>query len=354
MKCEIYKLHTIQEISSLHATGKLAVLYATSDVFLDYAHACQQAFKEIELIGCSTHKNLIKDGFITEAVLIFLSDIEIATYCLEDIGDYPILHIKEIEETLKQVAPLKNDSTICFSLCTFTSHEEMVMNTLEQLLSSHHIDLIGGTAATDSKDISYVMLNDSLKTDACVLTFIKNKTGKIKLYKENIFHPTHKWFIATDVDVDKRLLKKLDNKSSKEVIQKLVGSSDLESQFRSHPLGLVLDDDVYIISGRQVHSDGIEYYSNIYKNATLCAMELGDYKAINEATISHILKDIPHPSGTLAINCILRTIQFENEHFGKTFAANLSKLGTFAGFSSFGEQIHYHHCNQTLVLAVFE
>ena len=83
-------------------------------------------------------------------------------------------------------------------------------------------------------------------------------------------------------------------------------------------------------------------------------MELGDYRKINKETISQILNDIPHPSGTLAINCILRTIQFENEHFSKEFAQNLSRLGTFVGFSSFGEQIHYHHCNQTLVLAVFE
>lgn len=235
-----------------------------------------------------------------------MSDINIATYCLKDIGTYPILHIQEVEKTLNKLPKSSKESTFCFSLCTFTSHEEMVMNTLEQLLTSYDIDLMGGTAAADDKGVSYVLLNDVIETDACILTFIQNKSGRVKLYKENIFHPTNTWFIATDVDVDKRLLKTL------------------------------------------------EYFSNIYKNATLCKMQLGDYKAINEETVSTILKDIPHPSGALAINCILRTIQFENEHFNTDFAANLSKLGTFAGFSSFGEQIHYHHCNQTLVLAVFE
>ena len=354
MKCEIFKLYNPHEISSLQPTGKLAILYATSDTFLEYAHACQKIFKDIDLIGCSTHQNLLKDGFTSDAIIIFLSDVEVSTYCLKDIGQYPILHLKEVEETVKQIAPHSIDSSICFSLCTFTSHEEMILSTLEPLLTAYHIDLIGGTAANNSQDTSYVLLNQTIETDACVLTFIKNNAGKIKLYKENIFHPNHEWFIATDVDVDKRLLKKLDHKPCKEVIKNLIGYSDLENQFLSHPFGLVLNDDVYIISGKQVHSEGIEYYSNIYKNATLCTMTLGDYKAINQSTISNILKDIPHPSGTLAINCILRTLQFESENFSQTFATNLSQLGTFAGFSSFGEQIHYHHCNQTLVLAVFE
>ncbi|MBP3889090.1 MAG: FIST C-terminal domain-containing protein [Cellulosilyticum sp.] len=354
MKCSVHKLNNLQQISSIVPTGKLAILYATSDVFIDYAKVCQKNFKDIELIGCSTHKNLISEGFITDAVLIFLSDIEVATYCLEDIGDYPILHINQIKKTIQKLPSFSPESTICFSLCTFTSHEEMVMSTLEDLFKSHHIDLIGGTAATDQQDLSYVMLNDTIKTDACILTFITNKSGKIKLYKENIFKPTEDWFIATEVDVDRRLIKKLDNKPCADVIKQIVGHNDLQSQFLSNPFGLVLNDDIYIVSGKQVHSDGIEYYSNIYKNATLCRVELDDYHKISQETVSNILRDIPHPSGTLVVNCILRTIQFENEHFGPTFGQNLSKLGNFAGFSSFGEQIHYHHCNQTLVLAVFE
>ena len=354
MKCSVHKLNNLQQISSIVPTGKLAILYATSDVFKEYAKVCQETFKDIQLIGCSTHKNLISEGFTTQAIIIFLSDIEVSTYCLKDIGRYPILHIAQIEKSLKSLPSYNKDSTICFSLCSFTSHEEMVLTTIKQLLQNHQIDLIGGTAATDSTGTSYVLLNNTLETDACILTFITNKSGKIKLYKENIFHPTNDWFIATDVDVDRRLIKQLDNKPCKQVLQTLVGNHDIESQFLSNPFGLLLNDDMYIVSGRQVHSDGVEYYSNIYKNATLCRVQLGDYQKISKETVENILKDIPRPSGTLAINCILRTIQFENEKFDKTFAQNLSKLGDFAGFSSFGEQIHYQHCNQTLVLAVFE
>ncbi|MBE6024241.1 MAG: hypothetical protein E7231_13825, partial [Cellulosilyticum sp.] len=339
MKCTIHTLHHPNEISSLTPTGNLAILYATADTFIPYAKACQEHFKDIQLIGCSTHKNLLAEGFITNATVIFLSDIEVSTYCLKDIGDYPILHIHDIENTIEQLPSRIPDHTICFSLCTFTSHEEMVLNTLDPLLTSHHIDLIGGTAATDSNNTSYVLLNQTIESDACILTFITNKSGKIKLYKENIFYPTHDWFIATDVDIERRLIHKLDNKPCGQVLQKLLGTSDLESHFLNHPFGLVLDDDFYIVSGKQVHSDGIEYYSNIYKNATLCHLELGDYESITKETVSKILKDIPNPSGTLAVNCILRTIQFENEGFDKKFASNLSKLGTFAGFSSFGEQI---------------
>lgn len=354
MKCEIIKLSNTNQVLSLQPKGSLAILYAPSNVFLDYAKACQKTFSDIELIGCSTHMNLTKDGFISEALIVFLSDVEISTYCLEDIGTYPILHIQSIEDTIKRLSNCGIDDTICYSLCTFTSHEEMVMSTTQKLLEQHHIDLIGGTAATDSKNLSYILLNDQIKTDACILTFIRNQSGKIKLYKENIFFPTNEWYIATEVDVEKRMIKQLNHMPCKSVMQQIVNSNDLESHFLSHPLGLVLDDDVYIISGKSVQPNGIEYFSNVYRNATLSKMTQGDYRKISEETIKQILSDIPNPSGTLAINCILRTIQFENEHFSKEFAHNLSRLGTFVGFSSFGEQIHYHHCNQTLVLAVFE
>ena len=83
MKCEIIKLHNPNQVLSLQSQGSLAILYAPSDTFLEYANACQKSFSDIELIGCSTHMNLTKDGFIADALIVFLSDVEISIYCLD-------------------------------------------------------------------------------------------------------------------------------------------------------------------------------------------------------------------------------------------------------------------------------
>ena len=55
------------------------------------------------------------------------------------------------------------------------------------------------------------------------------------------------------------------------------------------------------------------------------------------------------------INCLARSMLFENDGYLNEFAKKMSSaLGDYIGFAGYGEQLRDQHFNQTMVLAVFE
>ena len=69
-----------------------------------------------------------------------------------------------------------------------------------------------------------------------------------------------------------------------------------------------------------------------------------------EDSLNTALKEIPHPKCIILINCILRTIIFQQQNLCQKICSLYSSHGlNFAGFSSYGEQIGRINSNQTLV-----
>ena len=84
-------------------------------------------------------------------------------------------------------------------------------------------------------------------------------------------------------------------------------------------------------------------------------LEPDDYRAVIKQTISKIKKDIPSPSFAIMVNCLARSLLFEQDHYLDSFAKEMgSALGNYIGFAGYGEQLKQQHFNQTMILAVFE
>ena len=83
-------------------------------------------------------------------------------------------------------------------------------------------------------------------------------------------------------------------------------------------------------------------------------LETDDVKRVWNETVQRVKNDFQNPSFTISINCLSRSRLFEkNNTFGE-FVNMLRNYGKFAGISGYGEQLHYVHLNQTMVLLVFE
>lgn len=109
-------------------------------------------------------------------------------------------------QLLKQIAEISpgTDDTVCVEYCT--GSEEKLVTTFTSCLETKGIHLAGGTVfgVPDGKP-PVVAYNGELYEDACVYALIKNTTGKIRVYKENIYEKTSaQSHFATKVDVSRK------------------------------------------------------------------------------------------------------------------------------------------------------
>ena len=131
--------------------------------------------------------------------------------------------------------------------------------------------------------------------------------------------------------------------------------SRLKDLFDTHPLGRTVGKDLYISANKNlIDNRAISYYSRIYKNASVVLLEPDNYREVLKSTITKIKNDFHHISCAIVVNCVARTMFFEQENFAEKFASELGQLGNYIGFASYGEQIDDYHFNQTMVVGVFE
>lgn len=91
-------------------------------------------------------------------------------------------------------------------------------------------------------------------------------------------------------------------------------------------------------------------YSRVLANSTVELMELVPIKEKIEESLNSALREIPHPGCIILVNCILRTIIFQQQGICDQICKLYGSHGLdFAGFSSYGEQIGRINSNQTLV-----
>ena len=349
----------LEEATQDFVNPKLIVYYTSKSRFEQFSKLLHDKFPNSIVIGASAYKEICRYGLTNGALLAmsFEDGIECFAGVIEDIDKYPVKYIQRIQDSISKLKD--TDNTVCLEFCVGTTNsEEKVLSTINSLLEVYEIPLFGGTSADDGEfQTTYVGLNGKVYSNNCVFVLIRNLSGKIKIYQENIFKKTKHSFVATKVDTKQRIVYELNERPCAEVIAERlnVPVSRLEQLFPAHPLGRVVGNDLYISANKNlIDNRAISYYSRIYKNAKVFLLEPDNYREVLKSTISKIKSDFHHISCAIVINCVARTMFFEQEGFSEEFTAELGELGNYIGFASYGEQMGDYHFNQTMVVGVFE
>lgn len=292
----------------------------------------------------------------TLAVLGFYSDAKVSCGVITEISKCPVASEAQIQKKLSEVAPGKED-TVCIEFCT--GAEEKLVTTFTACLQKKGIQLAGGTTfgVPDGK-AAIVAYNGEVYEDACVFAFIKNTTGRVHVYKENIYeNRSDQAHFATKVDVSRKALVELDGRPAADVYSSELGiaRNDIVGNVLQNPMGRAVGDEVFISSMMGLESNGtLLNYKRINKNDCIYFLTLGDYDEIESRTRSKIKNESKKVSLVLSIDCIYRYLLYDQNGYVQTYAKNMATLGPHMGVVGGGEQFNNQHVNQTMVCAVFE
>ncbi|MGM7635248.1 FIST signal transduction protein [Bacillus sp. Hm123] len=349
----------------LHDKPTLVLFFASTTYdFASLSHLLHEMFPQSEVIGVTTVGEISATGFQSNGVVAmsFNQQFQAKAVLVDDIERFPIYSRKHLIEaanslniSLHSPHPEKEGLGLIFPN-GLVAGEEKMLSIVNSLFEHEGFPIFGGTAGDDAKFTeTFVSVNGVVSSKGGAFVFIKTSLD-FMIQKENIFRPTGKVMEMTRVNTEERIVYEMNNKRAASEYARLLGISEqqLPSYFMKNPLGRTVNGQVYIASPFQVLKDGsIQFYCQIFQHQKVAMLEPKDPVSTLQESIAQLTASFHTIEGVLAINCILRKLQFEQEKLIPALNQQLAALPSLAGFSSYGEQLNKTQLNQTLVMLSF-
>ncbi|MCR5468517.1 MAG: hypothetical protein K6F37_06115 [Lachnospiraceae bacterium] len=348
----------VKEATAKITSPKGLLFQSSFEHIEEVSRLLSEKYPDVPLIGTGATSYIESDA--TDKILVVVGFGEGSTLkagVLRHLSSTPLYDIMSLEKAVSDIHPGQSD-TVCLEYCT--NDEERLVTSMNVALEHTGVTIVGGTVfGTPAGKDSMVCVNGKLYKDACAWLVVKNNTGKIRTYSENIYAvpDNARTHVATKVDLQTKELITLDNRPAADVYADELGlsRSGIVDNVFQNPLGRIVGEDTYIISQYDVTpSGGLMNYKKVMENDTICFLELLDYREINDRTRSRIKSENNHISFIFSVNCIYRHLFFTNENYLGTLLSDMASLGNHVGVVGGGEQYKRQHVNQTLVCAVFE
>ena len=325
------------------------MLLSNSAQFEDHVRALEQRFPGVPSIGCigmCYQTSVVENGV---GVIAFLDGVTAAANVLEQVSVMPVKYIQRLEQDMQAVDG-SGRNTVCIDFCA--GNDACVLSTINTSLRKRGIPLVGGTGGEGR-----ISANGRVYEDAVAYALVRNLGGRVKTYKENIYHQFGSYrFIASNTDRANYILGSLNGKPAKQVYKSILHVTDEEILTRTfqNPFGKVNGDDTCIISIKEVNGNALACFRQVNDSDVLILLELGDYQAITRNTIQQISQEFPKRSAVFSVNCLFRYKLFSEQGYMQTYLREMAALGCHAGFVGYGEHYNNRFVNQSMTCAVFE
>ena len=325
------------------------MLMSNQKQFEQHVQELEKLFPGVPSIGCigmSYDTRVVEDGV---GLIAFSEGVNATANVLEQVSVMPIKYISRLEEDIRKVSASR-ENTVCIDFCS--GNDACVLTTINMALNHRGISLVGGTG-----DAGKVSANGQIYEDAVAYALISNLNGRVKTYKENIYHQMGNYrFIASQTDRARYVIGALNGKPAKTVYQRILHVTDEQilTQTFKNPFGKLNGDDVCIISIKEVDGNSLACFRQVNDSDVLILLELGDYKEITRQTIQQICQDFPKRSAVFSVNCLFRYKLFSEHGYMQDYLHDMSALGSHAGFVGYGEHYNNRFVNQSMTCVVFE
>ncbi|MCI9320464.1 MAG: hypothetical protein HFH05_10355 [Lachnospiraceae bacterium] len=328
---------------------QLILLLSNSEQFEAHVKKLEALYPNVPSIGCigmSYDTKVVEKGV---GVIAFYDGISAAANVLEEVSVMPVKYIERLKQDVHKINS-SSENTVCIDFCT--GNDACVLTTVYSVLKHNNISLVGGTG-----DGGKVSANGKVYQDAVVYALVKNNRGKVKTYKENIYHQMGDYrFIASRTDKANYKIGLLNGMPAKQVYQDIlhVTEKEIQTQTFKNPFGKINGDDTCIISIKEVSGNALACFRQVNDSDVLIMLELGDYKAVVRDTIKKIKRDFPQISAVFSVNCLFRYLLFTENHYMDEYLKDMSTLNNHAGLVGYGEHYNNRFVNQSMTCVVFE
>ena len=325
------------------------MLISNSSQFEQHVTELEKLFPGVPSIGCI---GMGYDTRVTEegvSIIAHMDGIEAVANVLEQVSVMPVKYIQRMEQDMRKIKA-SGDNTICIDFCS--GNDACVLTTVYSMLKKKKVSLVGGTG-----DAGKVSANGKVYNDAAAYALVKNKNGKVRAYKENIYRPMNiNKLIASETDRGKYLLGKLNGRPAKEVYQEVLNiqEKDITEQTFKNPLGKLNGKDICIVSIKAVEGGALTCFRQVNDSDVLILLELQDYRRVVEETIQKIHQDFQRISAVFSVNCLFRYRLFSQNNEMNNYLEAMGKLGSHAGLVGYGEHYNSQFVNQSMTCVVFE
>ena len=337
-----------EALQGLHQP-QFIMLLSNDTQFEEHVKALEKRYPGVPSIGCigmCYQTGVVEHGV---GVIAFCDGITAAANVLEQASTMPVKYIQRLEKDMRTVGGSSRD-TVCIDFCS--GNDACVLTTIYTALKRQGISLVGGTG-----DQGKVSANGRIYQDAVAYALVRNQNGRVKTYKENIYHQMGDYrFIASNTDRANYILGSLNGQSAKQVYKSILHVTDEEILTRTfqNPFGKINGDDTCIISIKEVNGNALACFLQVNDSDVLILLELGDYRAITKETIRQICADFPRRSAIFSVNCLFRYKLFSEHNYMQEYLREMAALGSHAGFVGYGEHYNNRFVNQSMTCVVFE
>lgn len=325
------------------------MLLSNSEQFEKHVKQLETLYPKVPSIGCigmSYDSRIVEKGV---GVIAFEDGVSAAANVLEKASSMPVKYIERLEQDVEKIDGSQKD-TVCIDFCS--GNDACVLTTIHSVLKRQNISLVGGTG-----DAGKVSANGKVYEDAVAYAIVRNNGGRVKTYKENIYHQMGDYhFIASRTNKAEYILGALNGKPAKQVYQEILHVTDEEilTQTFKNPFGKINGNDTCIISIKEVNGNALTCFRQVNDSDVLILLELGDYRETVKNTIQTIKNDFPRISAVFSVNCLFRYLLFTDNSYMEEYLSDMSALGNHAGLVGYGEHYNNQFVNQSMTCVVFE
>ena len=327
---------------------QLIMLVSNQGQFEGHVKQLEELFPKVPSIGCigmGYDRRMVERG----VSVIAFQGVTAAANVLEQVSLMPVKYINRLKQDVEAVDGSHKD-TICIDFCA--GNDACALTTIHSVLKHRKISLVGGTG-----DAGMVSANGTVYPDAVAYALVRNKNGRGKAYKENIYHQMGNYrFIASRTDKGRYIIGELNGKPARQTYQEIlhVTEQQILTQTFKNPFGKLNGDDICIVSIKEVNGNALACYRQVNDSDVLVLLELSDFRNVVKHTVQKIRTDFPRISAVFSVNCLFRYKLFSENHYMQEYLGEMGALGSHAGFVGYGEHYNNQFVNQSMACVVFE
>lgn len=338
----------------------LVVFFCSSAYDLDaLREEMNLCFAGTRVVGCTTAGEIGPEAYCEHSLSgasLSSSAFTAATGLLDHLQHFSLNQGQHFAQDMLRELTMQTDTAIpenSFALLLIdgmSKREEQVARAFQNSLGA--LPLFGGSAGDGLQfSATRVFHGGAFHDDAAVLVLV-NTTLPFRIFKTEHFVASEERLVVTAVDGTGRIVEEINGLPAADEYGRLVGADphDLDPmRFASSPVVVRISGADYVRSIQRANPDGsLSFYSAVEEGLVLRVAEGIDLIENLEAALDQVRADIGGPPQlVLACDCILRKLEAGQQGL-KGRVEQIFRDHNTVGFSTYGEQIHGVHVNQTL------